>query len=364
MLPEEKNGNYCFNANRYIDPFNSGDIALKFAALRAASTRKPVLSDPEIIAMWLHSTTTHSGTKRAKRKEGERLVFFAEYILEKCLSEMDTNDIRQYIEFLSDPQPADRWVSFTKWRRLDTRWRPFSGPLSSASIRYAVLNIGNLFKWMEDLGLVKGYPVHGIRKTGDPPSHPGARLLPERAISLAYLAISAEKKLRKRVRDKFMFSLLYETAITTQEASSADMNSINEDRRIIEIRSDSKKSRTVPITKKLLTEFHHYRSTFGMSEQAAAGDNIALLLTSDHTNRRLSSSAIYYCITRIMRAAAILARAEGAEALAMSLTKASTHWLRHTRIRDLAEKGEDFLSVNRIAGHSSLGTTKKYFDIE
>ena len=65
-----------------------------------------------------------------------------------------------------------------------------------------------------------------------------------------------------------------------------------------------------------------------------------------------------YCISAVMKKAGALARLERAHHLAGLLNQASAYWLRHTHLRNLAEDGGEFLSINRFAGHSNLETTK------
>ncbi|WDH19925.1 tyrosine-type recombinase/integrase [Pseudomonas chlororaphis] len=365
MQTKTDNGIFAFNSREFLSPFDTQNIEQQLIAFKSIAKerrRETILSDTEIIAMWLKATTKKPSTKRVKRKEGERLTFFGKFVLGKRLSEMNSGDISQYVEFLSDPQPSDSWVSDTKWRRSDLRWRPFSGGLCPSSIRHALVLIGNLFRWMVDLGLTDNNPTLSVGKPGRPSQFPLDRLLPDEGIKFALQAINFQRSSKIRARNRFMFRLFHLTGISTLEAINANISSINEELRFIEIQSTEKRSRRIPIPDTLLADLYAYRSVFGLNEVVPDNEDQALLLSSGRNHNRLSASSVYFWITHTMKNAAKLARSEGADALAEQLTKASTHWLRHTRLRNWAEEGVDFLSVNHTAGHSSLGTTKKYFD--
>jgi integrase/recombinase XerD len=78
----------------------------------------------------------HKGNLDTYRKESERLLLWSTTELRKPLSSLTHEDLLVYRRFLSDPQPAQRWVmTGRKVARADPSWRPFAGPLSPASER-------------------------------------------------------------------------------------------------------------------------------------------------------------------------------------------------------------------------------------
>jgi site-specific recombinase XerD len=359
--------NYVFNAPQFLAPFSSVNVQRNLSILLSPETALSIqtfFSDSEIVAMWSEASTNNLGTKRTKRKEGGRLVFYCYFVLRKGLNQLDACDIENYMRFTETPQPAEKWISKTKWPRQDARWRPFAGPLSVNSQRLAILMLKNLFKWMKAMSLIVENPLMEITKFNLSSPPPEIHLLPDSAIYFVYKAIGSDRKLKKRVRNSFMITLFFTTAITPLEAEISDMNVINQKAREMTISPIGKKSRIIPISQAFLEELSLYRATFDLPINIQKNEDTPLLLTADSKCRRLSRSAMVYCISAVMKSAGALARLEGAHHLAGLLNQASAYWLRHTHLRNLAEDGSEFLSINRFAGHSNLETTKKYFDID
>ncbi len=106
-------------------------------------------NDVEAIEAWLAAVGTGSPqTARAYRREAERLVLWGVFERGVPMSSLTTEDATAYREFLSNPQPADRWVSRRGAIRLSPAWRPFRGPLSGRSVAYAVTVLTALFDWL------------------------------------------------------------------------------------------------------------------------------------------------------------------------------------------------------------------------
>jgi hypothetical protein len=54
----------------------------------------------------------------------------------KAFSSLHTIDMSDYRRFLQDPMPVDQWIGPPK-KKGHTEWKPFTGPLSTQSTRYA-----------------------------------------------------------------------------------------------------------------------------------------------------------------------------------------------------------------------------------
>ncbi|WP_162634862.1 tyrosine-type recombinase/integrase [Pseudomonas putida] len=367
MPPTEKNDDFAFNATRFLSAFHPANVESNLSTLhsfKGRSNETIAFSDSEIVAMWVETSSSNKGTKRAKRKEGERLVFYCAFILSKRLNKLTNNDIEQYISFTGAPEPEDNWVSKTKWPRHDSRWRPFAGPLGANSKRLTILVLSNLFKWMRTMSFITENPINEATNLNLPAPPLEVRLLADGAIYFIYKAVGSDSNQRKRVRNSFMITLFYTTAITPFEAETSNMHAINQKTGQITISRSGKTTRVIPISQMFLDELAVYRTTFNLPEKIQKDEDTPLLVTANSKYKRLSCSAMTNCISAIMKNAAALAQLEGAHHLAGLLKQASAYWLRHTHLRNLAEDGSEFLTINRIAGHSSLGTTKKYFDID
>lgn len=94
-------------------------------------------NDYDAIQAWLslHETTA---TKRAYRKEAERLILWAIVVRGKALSSLTTKDATDYRAFLRKPTPRERWVGPPRPRHgaglAAIRGQPV-GPLGGAGAR-------------------------------------------------------------------------------------------------------------------------------------------------------------------------------------------------------------------------------------
>lgn len=324
-------------------------------------------SDIEAAAIWLEVTTDNPKTRRAMRKEVERFILWARHVRGKPLSGVGVMDVRAYVRFLQDPQPAAVWVSPVKRPRQHPDWRPFAGPLSPASQRYALVQLGSLYAWMVKGGWLQGNPVALVKKPAAPQDPRIQRLLPPEAIEVAFEAIAQTKNPLKRARDHFMLSLFYLTGLRTFEATAADMGDLRRaagGQRWLPVHGKRSKWREVPISEALFEELGRYRTAFGLPAAIAADEDTPLLLAANSKGKRASNSTVLKAMIDLMARAADLARTREQVELAERLAEATTHWLRHSCFSHLAQATGDLVMVRALAGHARLDTTSRYLHAE
>ncbi|WP_051242863.1 phage integrase family protein [Azohydromonas australica] len=90
--------------------------------------------DYAAVQAWLQRHESEA-TRRAYRKEAERLILWAVLERGKALSSLATEDATAYRAFLRRPAPAARWIGPSRPRH-SPEWRPFAGALSARSIKY------------------------------------------------------------------------------------------------------------------------------------------------------------------------------------------------------------------------------------
>jgi len=116
----------------------------------------PFAASVHHVDRWLaEATEGRAATRLAYRKEAERLLLWAAAVLAKPLHRLDEADCLAYLAFLSDPQPAARWCG-PRASRDSKAWRPFTGPLGTASRAHAVRVLGALSGWLGRQGLSHG----------------------------------------------------------------------------------------------------------------------------------------------------------------------------------------------------------------
>lgn len=355
--------------------FQQGLALERLAPLLESDTSAPATvpdlvqarSDIEAAAIWLEATTDNPKTRRAMRKEVERFILWALHMRGKQLSQIGVMDIRAYVKFMADPQPADVWVSAIKRPRQHPDWRPFAGPLSVGSQRYALVQLGSLYAWMIKGGWLKGNPVALVKKPEAPSDPMIRRLLPPEGISLAFEAIALTKSPLKRARDHFMLSLFYLTGLRTFEATAADMTTLKRSasgQLWLMVHGKRNKRREVPISQDLYEELGRYRQAMGLPAEILPGDTTPLLMAANGKHKRASNSTVLKAMIEIMGRAAGLAQDRQAYELADRLKEATTHWLRHSCFSHLAQATGDLVMVRTLAGHARLDTTSRYLHAE
>ncbi|MDN7466162.1 phage integrase family protein [Burkholderia gladioli] len=102
---------------------------------RVPSHQAELNTDLQAVRAWTKIRGARSeATRRAYRREAERLLQWAIVVKRKPPSSLNTLDAAEYLEqFLADPQPAERWIGRNWADRFDPAWRPFVGPLSPRS---------------------------------------------------------------------------------------------------------------------------------------------------------------------------------------------------------------------------------------
>jgi hypothetical protein len=105
-------------------------------------------NDLNAIRAWLSNYADTKTTFDNYRKEAERLLLWAVVQFGKPQSSLTHEDLLLFKAFLVDPQTVIRWVSANggNYPCGDERWRPFSGPMSPASQRQALI-ILNAMLW-------------------------------------------------------------------------------------------------------------------------------------------------------------------------------------------------------------------------
>jgi len=113
-------------------------------------------NDLEAVRAYLYRFRDREKTARAYQKELERFLLWCVCHARVPMSSVGTDECERYKDFLASPDPA--WVGKDKARRLSPRWRPFAGPLSPESQRYAVLVLRGFFEWLAAVRYLGGNP--------------------------------------------------------------------------------------------------------------------------------------------------------------------------------------------------------------
>jgi integrase/recombinase XerD len=301
------------------------------------------------------------------QKELYRFLTWCREEARKTLLELNVADLNKYKEFLKDPPPE--WVSTTKWPRSDPRYRPFTGPLSDASRRQAMIAVKALLAFAEQTGYLRRNPAALVRNVRAPTASRVTRYLSRDAIALALAAVAARPAdnpaaVRRRARDRFLLVAFAHTGARLNEIAAASMGSIyteGKGRWWLDVIGKGNKPRRLPVSDEMLEAFQAYRAAFELAPQASRNDRTPLVLSSrSRTLSRITDEAASEAIKAVFADAADAAEAAGDADTAATLRLASAHWLRHSMLTDHANNGVQLKTLQDTAGHASIATTAAY----
>lgn len=343
-------------------------------------------TDVSAVRAWLSRYADVATTSANYEKELDRLLLWAASI-GKVLAELSYDDFMRYMAFLRNPQPADVWVSKHRCAKGTPGWRPFSGPLSEASLQQALRIINSCLSWLVDARYLQANPLRLVRKSREstPTFHQdSARYLSKQQWSDVKAAIEAipqdtDTSIFFRARARWIFSLLYLTALRLSEMTQASMGQLylisgsdGVSRWWLRIRGKGNKIRQIPIGEELLVELKAYRRVNDLPELPSYQELTPLVLPlrvrelPDGEVKHLTRGAAHATVKKIFEIAVDWVRAHRPDDLETisALAKASTHWLRHTAGTHMAQENIPITVVRDNFGHSSLATTSKYLHTE
>lgn len=112
-------------------------------------------NDLEAVHAYLDRYRDQEKTYRAYRKELERFLLWCVGQVKVPLSGVLVEECAAYKSFLANP--ALDWCG-KRATKNTAQWRPFAGPLSLSSQRYAVLVLRGFFSWLLDVRYLRGNP--------------------------------------------------------------------------------------------------------------------------------------------------------------------------------------------------------------
>lgn len=377
-------------------PGNYGRLPVRRGPLRSDFSTLSVATDAEAVAAWIAEKASRStNTAQSYRREAERLMLWASEVKNKALSELMLEDFLEFAAFLSNPLPAEAWISEGKVRhkRSSPHWRPFKGPLSPSSSRQTQIIIGSLFRYLHAKGWVRANPVPDpitpqveTPDSKDKPQYIGeegggplSRSLTHAqwdAVEEALNALPYESRKQQLFaeRARWLMTLFHNCGPRASEVATHGMGTIkavrHRDRTIWVwfVTGKGNKLREVPLASDLVVAMSRFRSTLGLPPYPAPMESTPIApsfstLKADGALdpdklKPLTRQSLYNIVTGIMESAAKRLGEDHEECA--SLRRASTHWLRHTALKELADHSDDLRHVQQMAGHADIKTTMIY----
>lgn len=243
-------------------------------------------------------------------------------------------------------------------RSLRAAFASWGDDHSAASVRRAHSAWSRFFAFLVAEDVVDGSPMAAVAKPSAPDRSPCA--IRDREVIERLLTTAAEPDPRGRnpwpERDLALVATFYVTGIRAEEAVALDLSSFERTpgygRLAVVGRNGA--ARAIPVDPALDEVLGGYLATRAARSPATVADDPATPLFVDVTGRRLSADQVRYAIKRLYMRAGLGDRLPPG---------ALVHSLRHTFAVSAALAGTDVVELQVLLGHSSLESTRRYFDV-
>ena len=344
-------------------------------------------NDLEAVNAWLERYKEKPHTLRSYRKEVERFLLWCAQELKKPLSSVNALDCQMYREFLQ-AVPAS-WMERLSVKRTDPLWRAFRSQPSAASQKQALVILQTMFGGLVDAGYLVANPMRALMKSFDLPANKMdiRRSFTEAEWSHVLQTLDGLPVGPERLRLKCILELLVTSGLRLEELARARHKDLRIEMLpdlpqawVLTVTGKRNKTREVPLQPEVVELLAaHGREFMNNDIKNSDQDNLPLIRTlyppvprwsrgqggeivavpmTEETGLALSASAIYAALKRFFKRAAKTAEAAGLDA--RRFEKASTHWMRHTFVRQALVDGMPIEIASELAGHASIDTTSIY----
>ncbi|MDM0116217.1 site-specific integrase [Variovorax sp. J22R133] len=325
-------------------------------------------NDYEAVQAWL-ALQDSQATRRAYRKEAERLLLWAILEQKKALSSLVMEDAIQYRAFLRRPAPRGRWVGPARPRACG-EWRPFQDNLAPMSVAYALSVVSALFRWLVEQRYLLGNPFAGVKVKG-------ARH--EKAFDASRMFTDHEWTLVRGTADgiewtdgwtpesaqrlRFVLEFWYATGLRPSEMVAARLGAIEcdaQDAHWLNVTGKGSKCGKVALPFMARSALEHYLVQRGLPlSRELWNPKVPLVPALAEDGAGISGSRLWSLMRRFfLRAAASLEKVS--PSTAEKLKRATPHWMRHTHASHALAHGVALTTVRDNLRHASVATTSVY----
>ncbi len=344
-------------------------------------------NDLEAVNQWLSGYQEKPHTHRSYRKEAERFLLWCARELKKPLSSVNSPDCQEYRAFLKSVPTS--WINKATVKRTDPAWRAFRSQPSPASQKQALVILQALFGGLVDAGYLVANPLRQVMKNFDMPSSKTdlTRSFTESEWHHILRCLQGLPDGDERLRMRCILELLVTSGLRLDELANARHKDLRQEvlpdlppSWVLTVTGKRKKVREVPLNSEVVRLLALHGGHFLKEDlENPDRDNLPLIRTlhssveqwgrgqggvivkkalSDKSGGALSNGGIYSSLKRFFKQAAKTAEAAGLDP--RRFEKASTHWMRHTFVRQALVDGVPIEVASELAGHASIATTSIY----
>ncbi|MXN80180.1 tyrosine-type recombinase/integrase, partial [Burkholderia sp. 4701] len=326
-------------------------------------------NDYHAVQAWL-SLHESAATRRAYRKEAERLILWAIVERGRALSSLTTEDAVAYRAFLRRPTPRERWVGPVRPRSA-ADWRPFSGGLSARSAAYTLSVLGALFRWLIEQRYLLANPFSGVKVRDTrrsivlDTSHAfteGEWLLVRTIADGLEWSYGWDAAAAQRLR--FILDFGYATGLRASELVGATLGDIETDAHgdpWIKVIGKGRKAARValPPLARAALDRHLVARRLPVTPSRWRPDTPLIPSLAEDGGAAITSVRLWKVLQRFFAQTAGIVDADN-PALAAKLRQASPHWMRHTHATHALARGAELTTVRDNLRHASISTTSIY----
>lgn len=327
-------------------------------------------NDYEAVQAWL-SLHESAATKRAYRKEAERLILWAIVERGKALSSLNTEDAITYRAFLRHPTPAKRWIGPPQ-ARTSPDWKPFVGGLAPRSMAYALAVVGAMFRWLMEQRYMLANPFSGVKVRGASHAAPmdTGRVFSEGEWAIIRAVADGLEwnygwKLPAAQRLRFVLDFAYATGLRVSELVGAKLGQIDVDAhgdhwiKLVGKGSKSGKVALPPLVRSALDHSLMQRGLPITPKHWKPSTPLIADLGDPDSKSGITATRVWSLMKRFFTTVAS-AIEKDAPATAEKLRRASPHWMRHTHATHALAHGAELTTVRDNLRHASVATTSIY----
>jgi site-specific recombinase XerD len=344
-------------------------------------------NDLDAVNAWLTRYQEKPSTQRSYRKEIERFMLWCAQELKKPLSSVTSPDCQKYRDFLKDVPLS--WIHPAPVQRTDPLWRAFRGQPNQASQKQALVILQTLFTGLVDAGYLVANPMRSLMKSFDLPASKIdiRRSFTEREWNHVLVCVDALEEGPERIRLKCILDLLVTSGVRLDELAKARHGNLRLENLpdlpetwILTVTGKRNKTREIPLNPDVVRLLAMHGKEFMEQDKQLSntadlplirtlhssvkqwrqgeGGSLQSVSVSDQPGAALSASGIYAVLKRCFAKAAKTTAAVGLDPARFE--KASTHWMRHTFVRQALVDGMPIEVASELVGHASIDTTSIY----
>ena len=212
------------------------------------------------------------------------------------------------------------------------------GGMESRSINRKLSSLRSFYRFCLREKEISENPMRGVKSLKQPTEL--AKFVPEKDIEKIQFPECDDFAVR---RDELMFEMLYQTGMRQAELRGLRDDDVSAENCSVKVRGKRTKERVIPIGSDLLEMIERYKKVRG---EQFSGEEFVVLVVDDK-GRAMNASFVYRKVHEMLQGVT-------------SLRQKSPHVLRHTFATHLLNDGADIRAIQKILGHSSLGSTQIY----